>query len=139
MFIRRNLFFDFPAHNYPFILKMAIWLLLLGFSHTVPGLANAQSIGNAGSVTGSIVDPTGAVVPDVTVEISNPVTQYVRTTTSDNAGRFNFANVPNNRYHLTASRSGFATYSQDVDVRSNVPIALNVSLGLSGSQTTVHV
>ena len=60
------------------------------------GNAGAQSGGNSGSINGTVVDPTGAVVPNASVEIHNAVSGYDRTTTSDNAGNFSFPNVPFN-------------------------------------------
>ena len=50
---------------------------------------HAQSSGNSGSITGTVVDPTGTVVPNATVEIHNPVSHFDRTTTTDDAGKFN--------------------------------------------------
>ena len=83
--------------------------------------ANAQTTGNA-SMSGVVTDPTGAVVPGATVQIQNPVSQYSRTTTTDGTGQFSFTNVPVNPYHLSVTAKGFAAYSQDVDVRSAVPL-----------------
>src|ERR1700722_1972748 len=48
----------------------------------------SQSVGNSGSVNGSVVDPTGAVVPNAQVEIRNPVSGFDRTTTADRRGKF---------------------------------------------------
>jgi len=47
--------------------------------------------------------------------------------------------VPFNPYHLTIAKKGFAASTQDVDVRSVVPISLNISLTVSGSVETVTV
>ena len=69
---------------------------------------------------GSVVDPTGAVVPNATVEIRNPVSAFERTVTTDNGGKFSIPNVPFNPYHLVVTGPGFAPYAQDVDVRSTV-------------------
>jgi hypothetical protein len=80
--------------------------------------ANAQS-GNSTSVVGTVVDPSGVVVPNARVEIENPVSHFDRTTTTDTAGKFTIPNVPFNPYHLTVPGSGFSPYAQDVDVRSN--------------------
>jgi hypothetical protein len=52
------------------------------------------------------------------------------------SGRFAIPNVPFNPYHLSAKAQGFAAYSQDIDVRSVVPV--NVSIGLK-VQTTETV
>ena len=99
----------------------------------VAAVAFAQS-GTSTSVGGTVLDPTGAVVPNATVEIHNPVSQYQRSVTTNSTGGFEIPNVPFNPYHLTVTASGFGTYVQDVDVRSTVPIALNIQLKLESSE-----
>jgi len=98
----------------------------------------AQS-GNSGSIAGTVVDESGAVVPNAAVEISNPVSQYQRSTVTDAAGKFVFPNLPLNPYHVTVTVAGFASYASDVDIRSAVPLALSVSLKVEGSTTSVTV
>ena len=83
------------------------------------------------SLSGVVADPSGAVVPGATIEIRNPVSQFDRSTTTDSAGRFSFPNVPFNPYHLSVKVAGFAAYSQDVDVRSAVPLALKITLQIA--------
>ena len=100
--------------------------------------ASAQTTGNS-SLSGVVADPSGAVVPGATVEIHNPVSQFDRSTTTDNAGRFSFPNVPFNPYHLSVTVAGFAAYSQDVDVRSAVPLSLKITLQIAGSAENVTV
>ncbi|HTT22909.1 MAG TPA: TonB-dependent receptor [Candidatus Sulfotelmatobacter sp.] len=101
--------------------------------------AGAQSTGNSGSIGGTVVDPTGAVVPNATVEIHNPVSGFERTTTTDEAGRFTLPNIPFNPYHLKVTATGFASYAQDVQPRSAVPINLNITLKVAESSTQVTV
>jgi hypothetical protein len=101
--------------------------------------AYAQSGGNSGSISGTVLDPTGAVVPNATVEIHNLVSQYDRTTTTDSKGNFTFSNVPFNPYHMTAAAQGFATGVQDVEVRSVVPTNVKISLQVTGSKEIVTV
>ena len=110
------------------ILCLAVW---------VTG-ASAQSSGSS-SLSGVVADPTGAVVPGATVEIHNPVSQFSRSTTTDSEGTFSFPNIPLNPYHLSVSLSGFASYSQDVDVRSAVPINLKVTLQIASNAENVTV
>jgi len=100
--------------------------------------ANAQSTGNS-MVTGTVVDPSGAVVVGATVEMHNPVSGFSRTTATDGRGNFSFSNVPFNPYHLTVTGKGFAPYAQDIDVRSVVPTNLSINLALTGSTETVTV
>ena len=99
----------------------------------------AQSGGSSTSVTGTVVDPTGAVVGNAAVVIHNPVSGFNRSTATDNAGKFSIPNIPFNPYHLEINGSGFAPYSQDVDVRSVVPVSLNITLQVKGSAETVTV
>src|SRR5271166_458714 len=100
--------------------------------------ASAQTSGNS-SLSGVVADPTGAVVPGATVEIHNPVSQFSRTTTTDGTGKFSFPNVPFNPYHLSVTVTGFAAYSQDVDVHSAVPLSLKITLQIAGAAESVTV
>ncbi len=103
------------------------------------GTASAQSSGSSGSINGTVLDPSGAVVANATVEIHNPVSGYDRTTTTDDKGNFSFSNVPFNPYHMKVTAAGFAESAQDVDVRSAVPASVKISLQVTGSSTTVTV
>ena len=113
---------------------------LLAFYSVLGGiLACAQSGGSSTSVEGTVVDPTGAVLPGAIVEIHNPVSAFARTTTTDATGKFIIPNVPFNPYHLTVNGKGFASYAQDIDVRSVVPIELKIPLKVTGSSEVVTV
>jgi Carboxypeptidase regulatory-like domain/TonB-dependent Receptor Plug Domain len=98
-----------------------------------------QELGGAGTVQGTVKDPTGGVMAAVTVELSNPVTGLRRSTTTDTAGRFVFRNLPPNPYHVSIVAQGFAPFTRDVDVRTAVPIELEVPLALAGATATVDV
>ena len=82
---------------------MGMVLLLLS------AVGSSQSTGNAGSVTGTVTDSTGAVVPNATVTIQNPVSQYSRSATTDSAGKFSFPNIPLNPYHLSVTAERTST------------------------------
>jgi hypothetical protein len=110
---------------------LVISFLALGLS------AKAQS--NSGSISGTVLDPSGAVVANAAVEIHNPVSHFDRSTTTDSTGKFSFPNVPFNPYHLSVNGQGFASYAQDVDVRSTVPIELKVNLTIAEPSQTVTV
>ena len=105
---------------------ITVFFLAVGFE------AHAQSGGSSTSVTGTVVDPTGAVVANAVVEIHNPVSAFERTVTTDSSGKFNIPNVPFNPYHLTVTGPDFAPYAQDVDVRSIVPVTVSVTLQIKG-------
>ena len=101
--------------------------------------AYAQSGGNSASINGTVLDPSGAVVPNATVEIHNPVSHFDRSVTTDTSGKFSFPNIPFNPYHLDVTAAGFAPYAQDVEVRSVVPLVLKVGLQVAGSSESVNV
>lgn len=103
------------------------------------GAAKAQSVGNSGSVDGTVTDTSGAAIPNAKVEIRNPVSGYDRSTTTDNAGRFEFTNIPFNTYHLTIAAEGFAPFVQDVEPRSAVPVTVAAKLNVASETTSVTV
>ncbi len=109
------------------------------FMQLAASLVFAQSAANSGTISGTIADPAGAVVSGATVTIDNPVSQYSRTAITDSSGHYQFPNVPFNPYHLTVVMSGFASAVQDVDVRSVVPVDVNIALKVAGGSSTVTV
>ena len=109
--------------------KQSLRAIFAAFFFVVLALyTSAQSVGNSGSINGTVVDPTGAVVANAAVEIRNPVSGFDRKTTTDAAGRFAFTNIPFNPYHLTVVASGFSSNVQDVEPRSSVPVNVAVTL-----------
>ncbi len=102
-------------------------------------LAAAAQSGNAGSVHGTVTDPSGAVVPNATVHLNNAVSGFERTATTDATGQFRIANVPFNPYHVSVSATGFAPSSQNVEIRSSVETNLTLVLQIAGASQTVTV
>src|SRR5260370_25744658 len=113
----------------------SIFAMILLFSAAI----SWAQLGNSGSIDVVVKDPAGGAVAGAKVEISFPVTGYQRQTTTGSDGSFHFANVPFNPYHLTVTAEGFASYSQDVDVRSTVPTNLQISLKVGTEVTSVTV
>ncbi|MEI9969913.1 MAG: carboxypeptidase-like regulatory domain-containing protein [Terracidiphilus sp.] len=100
--------------------------------------ASAQS-GSAGAVRGTVTDPSGAVIPNATVHLTNGVSGFQRTATTDATGQFTISNVPFNPYKIDISATGFASVSQDVELRSSVGISLSLVLQIAGASQTVTV
>jgi hypothetical protein len=101
--------------------------------------AYTQSGSNSGSINGTVLDPSGAVVPNATVEIQDPVSHFDRSTITDKSGNFSIPNVPFNPYHMSVKAEGFSPTAKDVQVRSVVPVSVSISLQVSGSTTSVTV
>ena len=99
--------------------------------------ASAQTRAGSGTITGTVTDPSGAVVPGATVKIQNPVSQYERTATTDTTGHFRLSNIPFNSYHMTVAMKGFGTFVQDVDVRATTPVTVPITLSVGTAATTV--
>jgi hypothetical protein len=120
------------------VLSMALLVTAAVCAIGVAG-ARAQGLGGAGTVQGTVTDPTGGVMQAVEVRISNPVSGFARTTTTDAAGKFTFSNLPPNSYHVSVSAQGFNPFDRDVDVRSGVPITFDIALVLAGATSNVEV
>src|SRR5256714_4777958 len=122
------------------ITKFALRLvLLLAVAAVWASPALAQALGSAGTVTGVVTDPNGAVVPSASVTISNPVTGYKRTVNTEADGTFRFNDVPPNNYQISITATGFTAAQQDLAVRQSVPISLKIPLAVGGATETVTV
>jgi len=100
--------------------------------------ARAQGL-SAGTVSGVVVDPNNAVVPNATVTLFNGITGYSKATNSDKDGAFRFDNVPPNPYELYASAPGFTSVRQKLEVRSAVPITVKVPLAVGVATAVVDI
>jgi len=109
--------------------------LALLFGCALSGFAQS----NSGTLQGSVLDPSGAVIAGAVVTVENPVSHYSRSAATDSQGKFEFANLPYNNYHLTAVAAGFQAAKQDLSVRSAVPMVLAVSLALGEKTQSVTV
>ena len=98
-----------------------------------------QSLGNAGTIEGTVLDPSGAAVPKATVTIRNGVSGYNQSTATGSDGAFRLVNIPANPYQLAVTASGFAPFTQDVSVRAGLPVQVKANLAVAGSQTSVNV
>lgn len=113
-------------------------LLLLGVS-ILPSATFAQSLGNAGTIQGTVVDPSGAAVAGADVSVHNPITGYSQTVKSASDGSFKLQNIPPNQYHLDVKASGFSDVSQEVSIRNSLPVEVKAALTLADVSTTVTV
>ncbi len=108
---------------------------VLGFALNTPRVAQAQA---TGSIHGRVMDPTGALVPDATVVLTQGSSRSE--TQSGKDGNFSFKSVTLGIYALTVDAVGFATYSKtEVLVRSGQAVDLSISLTIEVEQQTVSV
>src|SRR6185503_7569349 len=97
----------------------------------------AFSQARIGSVQGVVKDPGGALVPNATITVTQPVTGYRQTTQTDAQGSFKLVNLPFNTYKVRAEASGFQPAEESIDLESTIPV--NVDLSLTLEQTTAAV
>jgi hypothetical protein len=90
--------------------RICQWSLALLIAVGTPLVGHAQVL--SGSITGLVTDPSGAVVPNTVITVTNTGTSLTRTDTTDNGGRYNIANVPIGDYTLTAVGTGFREFEQ---------------------------
>ncbi len=124
----------FPRQGARFVLAGSFCIL----AHANPALL-AQATVNSGSVSGTVTDAAGALLPGATVTLSNPVSGFTRTATTGPDGRYTFSNIPFNHYHLVMAATGFAPADHDVDLRTAIPVAADQQLAVSAGAQTVEV
>jgi len=100
----------------------------LHFEPTMDSISEVRvraAIAGAGTLTGSIVDSSGAAVPGAQIEVKNLMTGAVRNTVSGPEGIFVLSSLEPARYSLTAKATGFKTYqSNDLAVASGAQLNL---------------
>src|ERR1035438_9249558 len=112
---------------------------LLAFLMVCPNRAFSQGAGS-GTITGSITDATGAVVPAATVTIRNTDTGIERKTQTSDAGVYTAAFLSPGHYSLEAGKSGFASVlHKDLMLQVGQTLAINVSLSVQATQQEVTV
>jgi hypothetical protein len=94
-----------------------------------------------GSISGTVVDPQGAVVSNAQVKATNTATGAVLISKSDNSGLFRFNLIPTGNYKIEISAQGFKnTVQSDVAVAAGRDSGLgDVPLAVGGTSETVEV
>jgi len=98
-----------------------------------------QAQGSAGTIRGTVTDPTGAVIPNATLHLTNPRSGLDRTATSDGLGQFEFPNITFDNYLLAVSAQGFASQRKAVDLQSVVGANVKVIMQIASADSTVTV
>jgi hypothetical protein len=119
---------------------LAICLALpLAYVPLQPIAAFAQAI-SAGTITGTVVDPSGAIVPGATVTITDPATKTKRTTLSNKDGQYVLTNVAPGSYDVTAEKSGFSMDQiSGLTVSVGTQTTANFKMSVGAENTTVEV
>jgi Mn-dependent DtxR family transcriptional regulator len=91
------------------------------------------------TLTGRIVDPQGGLLPGATVVLTHAVRGFERRVTTGDDATFSISNVPLQSYTLTVEFPGFKPFTRSVELRSAVPVNLDIALDLAPQTDTVTV
>lgn len=114
---------------------LALLALLLVFASVGTRALLAQA---SAQVSGTLADPSGAVIPNTTVTLRNTETNVSRTVQTDGAGLYSFTNLTPGHYEVSASPTGFQPYRSGLQVEVGGRYEVNPKLQV-GSSTTVEV
>lgn len=101
-----------------------------------PAPAAAQTVA---LLRGVVQDVQGGSLPGADIRLSKSLTGLERVTSTSTEGRFQIANVPLDTYELRVEFPGFAPSVRQLDLRTSVPVELNVVLELGAQSTSVTV
>src|SRR5271169_4695395 len=93
----------------------------------------------AGSVAGTVVDSTGAAVPNASVELRNTGTGVAATTTTNDSGIFTFPTMPVGQYTFTVNVKGFKSAVGSLEVQLNMRSSIAITLQLGEVTQKVEV
>ena len=108
--------------------RLRILLAIVGVVALAAGPAFAQAVGaTTGAINGKVSDATGGVMPGVTVTISSPSMQGVRTAVTNEEGSYRFPAIPPGDYKMTYELEGFSTVVRE---------GIRVGLGFTATVNT---
>lgn len=103
-----------------------------------PSKAAAQQI--TATVTGTITDQNGAIVPDAAVTVTSIETGLAKNTTTNNSGNYTVTFLQPGTYNITVNKSGFEqTVRENIKLEVAQTASVDVTLGVTGQQVTVEV
>jgi hypothetical protein len=101
--------------------------------------ATAQSI-TSGDITGTVTDPSGAVVPNAKVTATNVNTNAPQSTATTQQGNYRFAFLPQGRYNVSVKATGFQPLQlTGVVVTAGQPATADIKLQVATASQTVEV
>jgi hypothetical protein len=113
---------------------------LLAMILCIPSAVFGQSQLGAGSISGSVVDPSNNSVADAVIQVTGEENGLVRRVSTSNAGTFSMPVLPSGHYTLRVEKSGFNSVEQkaiEVSVGGTVTLALTLSVGTVSTQVEV--
>jgi Carboxypeptidase regulatory-like domain len=104
----------------------------------VPGLIWAQST-TQGAIAGTVMDASGAVLPNITVNIKNLDKGFTASAATNSSGGFGFPLLSPGTYVVTVAGAGFKQFSEKTTVQVGETTTVNPKLEVGAAGTTVEV
>ncbi|MFL6311237.1 MAG: carboxypeptidase regulatory-like domain-containing protein [Terriglobales bacterium] len=92
-----------------------------------------------GDISGTVIDPHGAVVPGANVTIKSLATGTVRTVTTSNVGQFSVPQLELGTYEVKIEKAGFKIYVEKAVVRSGENTRLSANLAVGTAEAVISV
>jgi hypothetical protein len=122
-----------PNRKFPVLLLLVVCLVLLCIPSTV------YSQVDTGSISGTVTDSSGGVIPDATITAMNTATRAQRTAQSGSLGQFTIPGLPPGTYQVKIASPNFKTFSTTLDVTVGGISTLNAKLEVGSSAIVVEV
>src|SRR6201993_631683 len=114
--------------------------LTLAFLFTLVFLTPLRAQSTGGRVLGRVLDPSGAVIPVVTLTLTNSESGIAQKAESTKGGDYIFLTVPVGTYRLQAEAPGFKSFIADrIDVQLNATVTYDIHLAVGTSAQSVEV
>ncbi len=124
------------AFKYTCVRFAIAFVALLGLS--LPARVSAQMVG--ATVSGTVVDPTGGVVPNVKIVLQNEATGNVANAVTNGVGIFTAPNISPGVYDISASAEGFSTLVRKaITLTVGQELVLNLTLQVGNTSTQIEV
>src|SRR4051812_42125484 len=100
-------------------------------------LCLGAATGNAATISGTVADPSGALIPGVRIEITGGSLTEPVVISSDNAGRFSSPDLKPGTYTLQLVKDGFAALSKTVELKESATLQLSLAISREHAQVNV--
>ncbi|HEY3626560.1 MAG TPA: carboxypeptidase regulatory-like domain-containing protein [Terracidiphilus sp.] len=117
------------------LLRIVLGLLCIVVTTPVQSPAQVET----GQLAGTVMDPSGAVIPGATVAVRNTGTNAVRSTFSSNDGTYRLPGLEPATYEVTVQSAAFQPYTAKVQITVGGHLTLDARLSVSGAAAQVEV
>lgn len=119
--------------------KTCMWLVILTMALAMPFSAMAQ-IAGTGTISGTVTDQSGAVVPNATVTATDVDTNVSTVRTTTGSGDYSITPLPPGQYTLTVTANGFEKFlQQNITVNALENIAVQAKLSVGAVDQTITI